>query len=316
MRHPPRRNVGLCLLLGVLAGCGTAPAIGGKHEPDQPSGNAPAATETDAGSGPAGHEARLALCADQVEGMDGASHDSLYLGTHQGVDVFQVTAGDEPRVVAVGRIRPGGRDACAVLPPLAGQEPVTGRFWPGAGTVEAVLLGPERCDPEWCPAAVLIRESDRPLGALFLPGKCDEAVLLGELGWFATLDSLQLTCRQSAGAGYRETLLILHVTGQGLAPVLALETGTGEHASLGERETPGFCERRPVGSVELVERGERPVVRVLDPARGEPGIDGKGTALVADFQYDPAQGRFAQITPGTLVDYDARAWCKQGRAPL
>lgn len=315
MGYEPRRNLGrMFLLLALLAGCGATPSTATEPDPDTPSGNQPAEPETEGAAARA--EARLALCAGQVELVDSADHERLHLGSHGGVDVFHIAGGQRGGavIVAVGTMRPGGEDECAVQQPLAGQAPIAGRFWPGAGMVQAVLLGPEPCDPESCPATVLVRDRGRALGAMFLPGKCDRGVFLRELSWFAGQDSLQLTCHQSAGAGYRETLFILHVTAQGLAPILALETGVAEQASQEERETPGFCERRPVGSVQLVAPGQRPVVRVLDPARGEPGRDGEGTALVADFRFDPGTGGFEQITPGELVDYDARAWCKQDRA--
>ena len=286
---------------------GTSRPGSGPEDPGHASGVAP-----DLGSGPAEARAALASCPEGTWPADG-SGEAMHLGTHEGVSVFQI-AGGPPVVVAVGRIVPEQTAGCTLLQPLESVTPVAGRFWPLGGLVQAVLLTQQECSHDVCPDVVLVRDGERPLAALFLPETC-VSYATERLSWFTGRDSLRLTCRQSAGAGQREIVYVLHVVAAGLAPVFALEAGTAEAATEEERETPGFCERRPVGRVELVDKGERPVIRAFDPSRGpsggEPGEDGKGTGLLADFRFDPGTGRFEQIGPGTQEAYDARAWCKK-----
>jgi hypothetical protein len=301
------RCIAVTALLAQLAcrsgASGGTGAGGGAAEPGHPSGVAP-----DLGSGPAEARAALASCPEGTWPADG-NGEAVHLGTHEGVSVFQ-SAGEPPVFAAVGRIFPEEQAECTLLPPLESVAPVTGRFWPLGGLVQAVLLTQEECRHDVCPDAVLVRDGQRSLAALFLPETC-VSYAMERLSWFTGQDSLQLTCRQSAGAGQREIVYVLHVGAAGLVPVFALETGTTETATEEERETPGFCERRPVGWVRLVEKGERPVIRALDPTRGQPGEDGKGTGLLADFRFDPATGRFEQIGPGKQEPYDARVWCKK-----
>jgi hypothetical protein len=306
------RCVAVTALLAQLA-CrsgapgGTSRAGSGPAEPGHPSGVAP-----DLGSGPAEARAALASCPEGAWPA-GGSGEAVHLGTHDGVSVLQ-SAGAPPVVVAVGRIVPEASAGCTLLQPLESVAPVAGRFWPLGGLVQAVLLTQQECSHDVCPDAVLVRDGERSLAALFLPETC-VSYATERLSWFTGQDSLRLTCRQSAGASQREIVYVLHVGASGLVPVFALETGTAEAATQEERETPGFCERRPVGWVRLVEKGERPVIRALDPARGpargQPGDDGKGTGLLADFRFDPGTGRFEQIGPGKQESYDARAWCKK-----
>lgn len=296
------------LLAGLACGAGAPGRAGrdgsGPAGPGHPSGVAP-----ELGGGSSEARAALASCSEEVWPPDG-SGVATHLGTHQGVSVFQI-ASDPPAILAVGRIVPEASAGCTLLRPTDGVAPVAGRFWPPGGRVQAVLLAQEQCQHDVCPDAVLVRDGERPLAALFLPETCDRALTMDALSWFPGQDSLRLTCHQSAGAGHREIVYVVHVGRFGLVPVLALETGTAEAATEEERETPGFCERRPVGWVKLVEKGERPVIEVFDPSRGQPGQDGKGTGLLADFRFDPGTERFEQIGPGTLEPYDARAWCKE-----
>lgn len=258
----------------------------------------------DIGSGSPEARAALASCPEEVWPADG-SGEAIHLGTHEGASVFQI-AGSPPAIVAVGRIFPEASSECTVLRPVERAEPVVGSFWPPGGLVQAVLLHQEECRHDFCPGAVLLRDGERPLTARLLPETCDSS--MERLRWFVSQDSLQITCRAS---GSVELVYILHVGRSGLEIVFTLGTGSYEAATQEERETAGFCELRPVGWVRLVEKGERPVIRALDPGRGQAGVDGKGTGLVADHRFDPATGRFAQSTPGTLEDYDGRAWCKQ-----
>jgi hypothetical protein len=300
------RFAGQAVLVAALASCAGTP---GSASPGTPGRGA----QQPAGPGEAPATA-LALLASCPEEARPGGAEPVHLGTYDGVSVF-AHPGRADAIVAVGKLHPDGPDECSIQHVAAQTPPVEGSFWPGAGSVQAVLLGPEECHPAFCPATVLIRDHERALGALFWREACDQALTPARLRWFAGQDSLQLTCHQSTGAAHRELVVILHVLQAGatarIAPVLALDTGTAEHASLAERETPGFCERRPVGWVRLVEQGERPLIRVFDPARGQQEDDGAGTGLLADFRFDPGTGRFEQVTPGTLQGYDARAWCRQ-----
>ena len=297
------------VLVAALASCGApgkgSPGPSGAQQPARP------------GSAPPEARAALSSCPADVWPAGGAGVEAIHLGTQEGVSVFALS-GSTDAIVAVGKLRADGSDECSVQHVVAQTPPVAGAFWPQAGSAEAVLLRPEECHPAFCPATLLVRNGERArdaLGAWFWPETCDQALTLTRLRWFAGQDSLQLTCHQSTGAAHREIVTILHVLQAGrtasLTPVFSLDTGTAEHPSLDERETPGFCARRPVGRVRLVEQGERPRIQVFDPARGQEGDDGKGTGLLADFRFDPGTGRFEQVTPGTLEDYDARAWCSQ-----
>jgi hypothetical protein len=302
------RCVAVAALLALLA-CGSGAPGGtgrpgsGREDPGHPSGAAP-----EIGTGPPEARAALASCPEGAWPADG-SGEAVHLGTHEGASVFQ-SAGDSPVIVAAGKIFPEASAGCTPLQPLESVAPVAGRFWPLGGQVQAVLLTQRECQHDVCPDAVLLRDGARSLAALFLPETC-VSYATERLSWFTGQDSLRLTCRQSAGASQREIVYVLHVGASGLVPVLALETGTAEAATQEERETPGFCEARPVGWVRLVEKGERPVLQVFDPSRGQPGEDGKGTGLLADFRFDPGTGRFEQIGPGKQEPYDARAWCKK-----
>ena len=277
----------------AAAGAGMAPAMPGPGSPEQ--------------------RAALASCPEEVWPADG-SGQATHLGTHEGASVFEIAAGADAAavIVAVGKTRPESPVACVVLEPAETPAPVAGSFWPLGGRAQAVLLVAGECYPAFCPGVLLIRDGARALGALYLPETCDRALSMEGLSWFAGVDSLRLTCHQSIGAGYHEIVSIVHVGASGPVPVLALVTGTAEVATQEERETPGFCEHRPVGWVRLVEKGERPVIRVFDPGRGQPGENGTGTGLVADFRFDPGTGRFEQLGTGTLERYDARAWCRRG----
>jgi hypothetical protein len=263
-------------------------------------------------------QARLMPC----DGLAGRARRVIHLGAYQDVELLQVDADDEIGVVvATGAVRPGESPTCVQLHERAGAAPAHGTFWPGTGSSEARILMARECGPEFCPVAVVVRRDGEALGGVVVATRCDRGVELEALRWFEGQDSLKLVCRHSMGAAHRERVIIVHGighgighdsghgAGRGLQPVLEVETGERELASLEERETPGFCERRPVGWVRLIQGGARPLVRVLDPSRGEAGYDGKGKALRAEFRFHAGAGRFEQVGDGELVDYDARAWC-------
>lgn len=292
------------VLVIALVGCGGAPGAAPGESPEPAARRQPPLMQPDLGDGAPEARAALASCPEAVWPADG-SGEASHLGTHEGASVFQI-AGSPPALVAVGRIFPEAAGACTVLRPVERAEPVAGAFWPAGGAVQAVLLRQEECQHDVCPGAVLLRDGERPLAARLLPATCDSS--LQRLRWFAHQDSLQVTCRARGGS---ETVHVLHAGSAGIEIVFTLGTGSYEAATQEERETPGFCELRPVGWVRLVENGARPVIRALDPGRGQAGVDGKGKGLVADHRFDPATGRFEQITPGTLEDYDGRAWCTQ-----
>lgn len=315
-------RVAAVLLAAAMVACGGASGTGSGDPSARPSSRPGSSGQAAAGPGvapampgPGSPEERAALasCPEEVWPVDG-SGQAMHLGTHAGASVFEIAAGADAAavIVAVGKIRPESEVACVVLEPAGTPAPVAGSFWPLGGRTQAVLLVAGECDPAFCPGVLLIRDGARALGALYLPEACDRALSMEGLSWFAGVDSLRLTCHRSIGAGYREIVSIVHVGASGPVPVLALVTGTAEAATQEERETPGFCEHRPVGWVRLVEKGERPVIRVFDPDRGQVGENGTGTGLVADFRFDPGTGRFEQIGTGTLERYDARAWCRKG----
>lgn len=325
-RRQVAARVAAVLLATAMAACAGASGTGSGEPASRPTGRPGSGGQADVGPGvapampgPGSPEERAALasCPEDVWPADG-SGQAMHLGTHEGASVFEIAAGagEAAVIVAVGKIRPESPVACVVLEPAETPAPVAGSFWPQGGRAQAVLLVASECHPAFCPGVLLIRDGERALGALYLPEACDRALSMEALSWFASVDSLRLTCHRSIGAGYREIVSIVHVGASGPAPVLALVTGTAEVATQEERETPGFCEHRPVGWVRLVEKGERPVIRVFDPGRGQPGENGKGTGLVADFRFEqigPGPGRFEQIGPGTLERYDARAWCRSGK---
>ncbi|WP_428266662.1 hypothetical protein [Haliangium sp.] len=254
----------------------------------------------------------LAPCVEAATLSVEQAHGARLLGQHDGVTLAAASLDGEEAVLAVGAIEPAEPRACARLRVETSVAPVAGQLWPGAERAEAVVLGLGRCTPESCPSAVVVRDGSGSRAGAFLARACDRRVELARVRWFDAVDSLVLTCQQSTGAGYRESLHVLHMVGEALEPVLTVETGTGEVASQEEQETPGFCPRRPVGWVRLRELGARPLVRVFDPTRGEPGRDGAGHGLQVDYRFEPAARRFRQLGGGDMVAYDSRAWCSDG----
>lgn len=325
MRSILRRSgrFGLCAV-SVLASCAGAGqqsppaggAGGGASALSDPADAAPTPPPNPAESVQSSDpSALLAPCVEHALLPAEATRSARLLDTRDGVTLAAVEVagpGSEEVIVAAGAVEPPGPRTCARLRIEASVSPVAGKLWPDAERAEAVILGLGSCTPELCPSAVVVRDVAGARAGTYLAQSCDRRVELALVRWFDVGDSLILTCQQSAGAGYRESLHVLHVANGALEPVLTVATGSGELAALEEQQKPGFCPRRPVGWVRLHEAGARPLVRVSDPTRGEPGRDGAGRSLEADYRFDPNMRRFRQIGAGVLVDYDSRAWCQDG----
>lgn len=283
------------LPLFVLSGCGSLPPLPPAPPPDT----------------------QLVACAEYDPPFGEQPEPVRALGTSEGFHLVEVRVGDSPWLVAAP-VEPRPGEPCPVAPldnQLAWKR-TPGNFWPGFPETSVRVVRPASCSKEICPAIAIVRDRHRrSVAAAVVAPVCDFEATFERVHWFDDLDSLRVTCRQSIGAAYRESVHVLHAWKDSLRSVLSVETGVRELASAEERADPTFCELRPVGRVWLEQAGTRPKVQVVDPTRGEPGIDGAGTALQAIWQFNPTAGRFEQASEGELVPYDGRAWCEEEKGP-
>ncbi len=220
--------------------------------------------------------------------------DALYAVARTGERFVVFPAGD-------------GRD-CGVFPVGRAASRVTGAF--GGGGTEVCALRPPRCAAGTCHVALLVRgKEERPLAALRTETSCDEGVALTAIKLFPGRDSVELACRASAGAGWKERRVLADAAAGAITELYALDTGS--HIALSpDEQKAGKCPSHPVGSIRVEKVAEQPVLRVIDPASGKLA-DGKGTLPARQLAWDPKKGEFLPTgAPDVPTKVDARA-CKR-----
>jgi hypothetical protein len=250
-----------------------------------------------AGAGP-GIDARLDGCDGlparaQIARTQAVGEDAVHAVARSGERYLVFPAGD-------------GR-GCAVYS-LGGPAARTSGQLGDAGGARAVALKPSRCASGSCVIALAVcGKQGGPVAALRTDFDCDEGVELRALKLFGSRDSLELVCRASSGAGWQERRALIEISG-GLAVRYVLDTGS-YIAAAPEEKKAGGCASRPVGSLRVERPGDRPLLRVIDPASG-PLQDGKGTLPARQLVYDPAKHEFAPSgAPDVPTQVDARAGC-------
>src|SRR5262245_57886570 len=134
----------------------------------------------------------------------------------------------------------GGR-ACERFPIGRAAGRAFGRFLGGKEQLKVFALTPPegpQCNAEACPLVLALRgAAERPLAALRTTESCDAGVLLATIKLFADRDSLLVTCRRSAGAGWleRQFLVDAQVKKGALTTLLAIDTGSAESPSPDEK---------------------------------------------------------------------------------
>jgi hypothetical protein len=201
---------------------------------------------------------------------------------------------------------------CEVFPIGRAEARATGAF--GGGATKVCALRPPRCTAGSCFVALLARDkADRPTAALRTEVSCDESVALAAIKLFPGRDSVELTCRASAGAGWKERRVLADAAaGSAAGSIEALYSlGTGSYiAPSPDEKKAGKCPSRPVGSIRVEKVAEQPVLRVVDPAAGRLA-DGKGTLPARQLAWDGKRGEFVPTgAPDVPTKVDARA-CKR-----
>lgn len=260
---------------------------------------ATAMADPPAGPGP-GIDARLDGCDGlparaQIARTQPVGEDAVHAVSRSGERYLVFPAGD-------------GR-GCAVYALGRPAAHASGQFG-DAGGARAVALKPSRCASGSCTIALAVcGKQGGPVAALRTDLDCDDSVELHALKLFGSRDSLELVCHASSGAGWQERRALVEIT-DALAVRYVLDTGSYIAPSPAEKK-PGTCPSRPVGSLRVEKPGDRPLLRVVDPASG-PLQDGKGTLPARQLTYDPAKHEFAPSgAPDIPTQVDARAGCRR-----
>jgi hypothetical protein len=176
---------------------------------------------------------------------------------------------------------------------------------------KAVALKPRRCAGNNCIIAVMVNgKDDKPLMALRTDANCDDSVELRPIKLFATRDSIEMVCHGSAGAGWKERRVLFDVSEDTLVTLYSLDTGSYIAPSPAEKKA-GIGPSCPVGSIQVEKVGDKPVLRVVDPASGTLH-DGKGTVPARQLCYDAKKHEFKPSgAPDKPTDVDAHAGCRR-----
>lgn len=203
---------------------------------------------------------------------------------------------------------------CEVFPLGRAEARATGAF--GGGATKVCALRPPRCAAGSCYVALVARDkADRPVAALRTEASCDERVALAAIKLFPGRDSVELTCRASAGAGWKERRVLADVAAGAAGSAGSIEAlyslDTGSYIALSpDEKKAGKCPSQPVGSIRVEKVAEQPVLRVIDPASGRLA-DGKGTLPARQLAWDRKRGEFVPTgAPDVPTKIDARA-CKR-----
>lgn len=279
-------------LVGLLLGACAAPAQA--QAPSRPPPKAPP-------PGPAAPnvEKRLEGCEGlpdraRVARYEPVGEDALYVVTKSAERylVFPTQEGVE----------------CAVFSMAAPASKSKGAFAAGG---EALALLAKPCGGGSCPTAIAVRGKDeRPAAAVRLEASCSVGADVRPIRLFPGRDSLEVVCRASAGAGWSESRVLVDGTGSALSVMYVLDTGSYVAISKSE-QAAGACPSRPVGSIRVEQAGERPILRVVDPASGSL-TDGKGTLPARQLAWDAKRGEFLPTgAPDVPAQVDAHAGCRR-----
>jgi hypothetical protein len=221
-----------------------------------------------------------------------------------GEDAVYVVATSGDRYLAF----PHQDGGCEVFPFGAAAKAVKGNFSTGS---KAVALRAPQCAGGRCPVAMAIcGKADRPLLALRTDADCDVSVEVRLLKLFSDRDTAELACRNSSGVGWTERRVIFDATADTLVTLYSLVTGSYTGLTAEEKKA-GECAAYPVGSIRVERVGDKPLLRVVDPAAGTLQ-NGKGMLPARQLGYDPKQRTFTPTgAPDVPTPVDARAGCRR-----
>lgn len=166
------------------------------------------------------------------------------------------------------------------------------------------LVPPDGC--EGCGMVAAVRgKAETPLVARWMDDGCDAGGRVESVRLFPGADALAVRCRESMGAGWRETLLLLDGD---LRVLLRAPMGFHEPPTDEERRA-GRCAAQPAGWFKVLSRGDRPVIEVLSP-ESDDMEDGRGVASVWCQEWDPGSRQFVRIGEPRPVPFDMRARCR------
>jgi hypothetical protein len=246
-----------------------------------------------------GVEARL----DGCEGLP--AHGRVARYEPIGEDAIYVVARSSDRFLAFPKEEDRGCEVYAI-----GKAAVTASGSFGSAS-KALALRPRRCAGGSCTIALAVRGKDeRPLMALRTEADCDDSVELRPIKLFATRDSIELVCHASAGAGWKERRVLFDVSEDTIVTLYSLETGSYIAPSPAEKKA-GMGPSCPVGSIQVEKTGDKPMLRVVDPASGALH-DGKGTLPARLLCYDAKKHEFKPAgAPDVPTAVDAHAGCRR-----
>jgi hypothetical protein len=221
-----------------------------------------------------------------------------------GEDAVYVVARSGERYLAF----PEQEDGCEVFSIGAAAPSVAGHF--GAGSKALALRAP-RCAGGNCSVAMAVRgKDDRPLLALRTDLDCDISVEPRLIKLFPDRDTIEVVCRNSAGAGWKERHAIFDATEDTLVTLYSVDIGSYIAPTAAEKKA-GECGSSPVGSLRVEKVGDKPLLRVVDPATGTLQ-NGKGTVPARQLGYDPKRRTFTPTgAPDVPTSVDAHAGCRR-----
>jgi hypothetical protein len=246
-------------------------------------------------------------CLDGCEGLP--EHDQVVRYEPVGTLTLHVVArsGQSYLVFPQARVR-----GCKVYPigrPAAPVARVEGRF--GSASKVVAFLPPPGCAGD-CPVAlVAYGKASQLRAAVPIENACDYNLTLRPIRLFPGRDSIELLCRTRAAGGWEETRVLLDITNDALVMLYSLHTGGYAAVSPNERKEGYRCPSLPVGTLRVEKIGEKPLLRVVDPATGQLQ-SGKGALPARQLGYDPAQHSFVPTgAPDIPTRVDAFGGCSR-----
>jgi len=231
----------------------------------------------------------LSTC--KVKGVDVTTATAEKLPKDGKREVFHLVAPKNRRFLAF--VGPRGR--CTVIPVKRAAARAWGNFWPGKGRVKAFVLEDPGCvDKESDCTSVLAfkqKKSATMLGAFRIRG-CDFGHKATALRMTATLDSLQVDCHSSVGAGdYSVSATVFMLANNRLRKVLNANLGHVQQGSEpGPNGTSLSCTRGPEGYIKAVTRKGIHLLETLEP--GHSHDDDPGMGAVKRWRFDPETLKF------------------------
>ncbi|HEY4244379.1 MAG TPA: hypothetical protein VGM88_31410 [Kofleriaceae bacterium] len=175
----------------------------------------------------------------------------------------------------------------------------------------AVALTYGACAKESCPIAIATRDAHGTvIAAQRTDASCDHGVELRPIKLVPDHDDLMLICRQSAGAGWNESRMLIDLRDRRVVMFFSIGTGSQLALSAAERRAGAkpFC---PIGSitVEKVDAA-KPLLRVTD-LESATITDGKGVVPGKQYSYDAAHHTLKPTgAPDVPIPVDAALACK------